>query len=319
MLDHLYQLLSRKKRFPSGWGDLQAFHESLETLTWPKDDDQLHPNWKQRSASNGIEVRLGNYRNDADGLPKEAAIGHVQWMRRSNAEPKYKRRLAIVAGGRSEHGFKLREAIWTPLLKTQTDLIFLETPWHGVRMPIDSEHPPTVHEQLRVNVATVRELQGLANWARGEGYDDITLVGYSMGAFMAGLAACHSTHPVRALLIAVGRSPVPAWVSKFQETSIDYQALGIQIGGDAQDARKLLAQAFSAADLDVQPRPLWERAVHLVAGINDCYLPIDGARKLQASWDESRLTEINTDHIGLIFFHRDYLRQALISVQNQSI
>jgi pimeloyl-ACP methyl ester carboxylesterase len=315
MLDRLYARCLARPHFSAGWGNAEALERLRSRPPWQHDGRVAVLHWQDCERVGEVERQLGNFETPAEGLSGPLARAWVQWLRpRRGAVPRPERavrRLIVVAGGSGEQGFALRQRLWSPLIADGCEFLFLETAWHGMRCPAGVRGIPTVADQLLMNVSTALELQALAAWARDEGIDDVTLAGYSMGAFMAGIAACHLAWPVRGLLIGIGTTPVPAYIGPLHGRKIDLKALGAQRGQPAARAAIELSALLAGADLDRQPRPCWPGGMHLIAGRDDLYLPLHGAEQLHRHWLGSTLQVLQTDHIGMVLWQRRRLREAL--------
>jgi pimeloyl-ACP methyl ester carboxylesterase len=315
MLDRLYARFLARPLFSAGWGSAAALERLRSRPPWQHDGRVAALKWHDCERVGDVECQLGSFDTPAEGLSGPSARAWVQWLRpRSGTAPRPEpagRRLVIVAGGSGEQGFTVRQRLWSPLVADGCEFLFLETAWHGLRCPAGFRGIPTVADQLLMNVSTALELQSLAAWARDEGFDDLTLAGYSMGAFMAGIAACHLRWSVRCLLVGIGTTPVPAYIGPLHVHKIDLKALGAQHGQSAAWAAAELSELLAGADLGRHPRPCWPSGVHLVAGRDDLYLPLPGAEQLHSHWPESTLEVLHTDHIGLVLWQRRRLQDAL--------
>ncbi|WP_394825404.1 alpha/beta hydrolase family protein [Pendulispora albinea] len=311
-LDRLIGYLNGRSRlFVNGWGDERVLASVLDTEPFQSSPAAVAIAWDRPHVARGVERTAGRFVSPNTALPEPVRAGHVQRLR--SARPRGGPRTAcVVLAGSREEGFALRQGIFGPLAREGIDLYLLENPYYGLRRPPGQRGASlgTVAEHVLMNLAIVDEARSLLATLREGGYEQIGVTGYSMGGFMAGLAASLTREPLAVAALAAGASPAPVFTRGLLAHSIDFTDLGGSAAG-AEAARRRLASLFDRARLTHFPAPLHARSAILLACRRDGYVPRTETLALHAHWASSELRWVNAGHISALFTERHALRAAV--------
>ena len=307
-LDRVVGLLTQRVRlFSQGWGEEDVIAQ-FETPPFVAVPAPAQPRWGpiHRGAR---RVRCdGTFVSPIERLPPEVRTARVRWIRADR--PTHTAILVLTSAG--DEGFWLRSRLFGPLADEGIDVFLLENPFYGGRRPNGQRggRIRTVADHALMNFATIEEARALLAWLRGNGWNRLGLVGYSMGGFMAAAAASLTTEPLAVSVLAAGASSAKALTRGFISRSIDFTALGGSLD-QAEAARERLALLFEKADLAHFPPIPRPAAAILVACERDGFVPAEVVEALHAHWPGSELRRIDAGHISAVFTHRKQLRAAV--------
>ncbi|WP_163867934.1 alpha/beta hydrolase family protein [Myxococcus eversor] len=314
-LDGFVASLASHSLFCDGWGDEQAFtgpglSDRLCALPGP-----LAMSWEAEQTRGRRCFRDGAFDSPWAALPPEVRRGRVRWY--SSRRGRGRDACVVLASSRDE-GFRLRTWLFAALVDEGVDLYFLENPFYGTRRATGQKGPHirTVSEQLNMNIASIEEARALVAHARREGYERVGVAGYSMGGYMAALAAATMPEPVGVAALAAGASPAPVFTKGVHGRSIDFKKLGGS--PDEAAARLRLATILDAANACLLPPPAKPSAAVIVACARDAFVPMSEARALHAHWAGSELRILDAGHISALFTSGAALRGAIRDAVHRS-
>lgn len=308
LLDRVFaRFMGRPPLFRQGWGDVDALAAALGDAPFLPAAGAITPHLAAPRAQGAIERVDGHFTSPLPGLSPEVARARLRWLRPLGARG---RAACVLLAGSRDEGLGLRTQIFAPLVADGVDLVILENPFYGTRRPHGQEGAAirTVADHLRMNVASVEEARALVAWLRREGYARVGVAGYSMGGYMAALAAAVSREPTPVAVLAGGRSPVPVFADGLLARGIAFAALG---GRDATRAR--LGELFAQAALDRHPPPAGAPAL-IVGCAHDGYVPRSETLALHAHWPAAELRWLDAGHVSALFTERAALRAAVRDV-----
>jgi hypothetical protein len=147
---------------------------------------------------------------------------------------------------------------------------------------------------------------GLANWLRSSGESSIWLVGYSLGGYLAGIAAAVRGDWAFVVLGGAGDSPV----SPILDTS-----LGKNIREDLRACRMLDRERLTRAWRIISPGALRPRVprerILLVAGRYDRIMLPASVRRLWNAWQRPALHWMSRGHYTLLATNSGFLKRAI--------
>ncbi|XXF75240.1 alpha/beta hydrolase family protein [Myxococcaceae bacterium GXIMD 01537] len=308
-LDRVVGLLGRERLFAEGWGDeeLLAGLEARGVELVPR---AAVPDvrWGRSSGAGALPhpVSDGTFDSPSTNLPSEVRTAHVRRIGQNG------RSACVVLAASREEGFRLRTWLYGPLVKEGVDLFLLENPFYGVRRAQGQRGASvsTVSEHLQMNLASIEEARALVAYARELGYRRVALAGYSMGGFMAALAATAIEAPIGVAVLAGGASPAPVFTRGSLSLSVDSGALA-RSPYDASSAPQRLWRLFDAACATRRPAPALPTAAVIVAPARDGFVPLAEAEALHSHWPGSELRVIDAGHVTAIVRRGHDLRAAV--------
>lgn len=177
--------------------------------------------------------------------------------------------------------------------------LMFELPCHGERRAGSgigsdflSADLAAVAESGRQAIADTRALLG---WLRQEGSGPLGIWGISLGAWIAGLVACHDQQLSAAVLMA----PL---------CRIDRAIEELDFCAPLRHSLKDSDLAFTRVNL-AWHRPLPEPArIFLAAGLHDQFIPLRHIDELAAAWGHPCLQRFRHGHISMLFCRQAMLR-----------
>jgi hypothetical protein len=295
--------------FKDGWGDealLQAAQNGPLDGAPPK---AATPTWGPGRRLRGLWVRDGTFSSPQPGLPAQVATAHVRMLTATAAQADD---VCLFLAGAREEGFRLREAIYGPLVRRGIDLLLLENPFSGLRRAEgqSSAAVGTVSQHVLLNLAMVQEARALLGWLGQLGYRRRCLGGYSMGGFVAALVASLTQEVLAVAALAAGTTPAPVFTQGVLSRSVDFEALGRGHGGP-EGGRRRLAALFSLANALQLPPPQRPDAAVVVGCLKDGYVSTADTRALAAHWPGSTLHFLRAGHVSALIQCRKALRSAV--------
>ncbi len=258
----------------------------------------------------GLELSDGYFESPRSDLLSAAVVRvHVRRVR----VPGVRRdRAFVVLAGSREEGFRLRHFMWAQSVRTHADAYFIENPYYGSRRAPGqrSANIPTVSQHLAMNVASVSEASALLAYLGGH-YAQVAVAGYSMGGFMATLAAQVTRLPLALIALAAGTTPRPIYTTTLFARAIDFGALA-KGQRSKESARERLGQLFHLGSVQRQPLPLRPTACVIVACKRDGFVPPVEAVRLHQHFVGSELRWLNTGHVVAPLAHARSMRRALL-------
>nr|WP_246357253.1 alpha/beta hydrolase family protein [Pyxidicoccus fallax] len=295
--------------FAAGWGDEPFLANVAVGTAFLAEPARITPEWGAPVSRRGSVVRDGTFASPLPMLAPAASTAHVRWL--GAGSPRGRSACVVLAASREE-GFALRERLYAPLVREGVDLFLLENPYYGLRRPLGQRGGAlrTVSDHVLMNLGMVEEARALLAWLRSEGYARLGIAGYSMGGYMAALAAVLFPEPLAVAALAAGASPVPVFTRGLLSWSIRFEELDGS-RRDAERARERLGHIFDLANLMKFPPPRQPGAAILLACRKDGFVPGAETRALHAHWTGSELRWVNAGHVSAILTERAALRAAV--------
>ncbi|MBN1207265.1 MAG: alpha/beta hydrolase family protein [Myxococcaceae bacterium] len=310
LVDVLFAGLARRARlFTDGWGDERLLEDVAVGTSFLPEPARITPVWGEPESRRGGVFRDGTFTSPLPLLAPAAQTVHVRWLSAGSARG---RSACVVLAASREEGFVLRERLYAPLVREGIELFLLENPYYGLRRPPGQRGGAlrTVSDHVLMNLGMVEEARALLAWLRGAGYERLGVAGYSMGGYMAALAAALFPEPVAVAALAAGASPVPVFTRGLLSWSIAFEELD-GARRDAEQARQRLGRIFDLANLTKFPPPRQPGAAILLACRKDGFVPAAETHALHAHWKESELRWVNAGHVSAILTERAALRSAV--------
>ena len=225
--------------------------------------------------------------------------------------------IVLISHGWAHKTLRTVEHLYVrPFLRRGFSVLFLAHPLHFERTPrgcysgellISGDVSLTV-EAFRQGVI---DLIGASNWLRSLGHRRLGLVGYSLGGYLAGIAAALRSDWTFVILGGTGDSIV----SPILETS-----LGTNIREDLRacqmlDREKLTRSWRIISPGELKPR-VTARRILLVAGRFDRIMLPAAVRRLWSAWQRPRLDWLNRGHYTLLATNGGFLARAIPFIRN---
>lgn len=171
--------------------------------------------------------------------------------------------------------------------------LFFELPLHSQRRPRGSGAVTDwISDNLLSMLSATRqallEIEGLALWLRAQGSPAVITWGYSLGAWLAGLHACHGSSAQGAVLA----TPV---------ARMDLVVNTLSFCAPVRSALENQDFDFSKLNLEAHQPRMDPRSILLVQSIHDQFAPPETIENLHWKWQGSELWRVPHGHISLLF------------------
>ncbi|MBK6694195.1 MAG: alpha/beta hydrolase family protein [Myxococcales bacterium] len=313
LIDELVARLgARDPMFTCGWGDRQAL-EAIVTGGLFVADDAAAPAVKRTPAQSrfaGARALDLAFPSPATSLPPEvstATVRHLEPLR-----PREERAAVVVLAASREEGYGLREAIWSKLATDEgVDVFLLENAYYGSRRARGqrSASLPTVVDQLRMNLATLAEVDALLRHFARERFSRTAVTGFSMGGAMAALAGALLRRSFAVVPMAATIRPATIYTEGLLSRSVAFEALDVD--GRVVDARGRLAEVLDVADLSRLAAPVCRAATVVVGCTVDGFVAREGTVALAEHWG-AELRWVRGGHVSALFSGRRAMRRAVL-------
>lgn len=287
--------------FGSGWGDAAALEEIAREGLRPDPAPGPLALDVVREVAGARELA---FESPAAWLPPEVARGRARHL-----AARGRAALVVLASSREE-GYALREALWAPLARREgIDVFLLENAYYGARRAAGqrSASLPTVLDQMRMNVATLIEVDALVRRLEVEGFARVCVTGYSMGGAMAALAGALVRRRIAVVPMAATLTPATIYTEGLLARSVAFDALGATV----EEGRRRLADLFATADMSRFPPPLVREASILVGARVDGFVAPEGTARLARHWS-AELRWVRGGHASALFTARRAMRRAVL-------
>jgi hypothetical protein len=297
-------LSRRSKLFSRGWGDESLLAELSQWSSYADVSPAICALWHTASQRGNIAVRDGTFVSPLTLLPRETTTVHVRAYSASGNTAA----CVILAGSRDE-GYRVRENVFSSLIKRGIDLYLLENPFYGRRRTAAGPSLHTFCDQALMTLAMVYEARALLEYLRNY-YGKLAVSGYSMGGHMAAVTAAVSPFPVACAALATGASAAPIYTRGLLSWSVDLDALAGQ--SHLRDAaRERLQYLMEAVDITRYAPPMRTDAAVVAGCTRDGYVSSAQVRRLHAHWRGSTLRWIRAGHISALLTSRRALCDAI--------
>lgn len=220
--------------------------------------------------------------------------------------------VVLVSHGWAHRTMRTIEHLYVkPFLRHGFSVVFLAHPLHFERTPRGTfSGELTVSADVVLTVEVFRQgvidMLGAANWLRSRGEARIGLVGYSLGGYLAGLAAAVRDDWSFVVLGGTGDSPV----SPILDTS-----LGKNIREDLRACHMLDRSRLTKAWKIISPGALLPKVprerILLVAGRYDRIMLPTSVRRLWNAWRRPTLQWLSRGHYTLLATNSGFLKRAV--------
>jgi hypothetical protein len=227
--------------------------------------------------------------------------------------------VVLVSHGWAHRTMRTIEHLYVkPFLRRGFSVVFLAHPLHFERTPRGTfSGELTVSADVVLTVEVFRQgvidMLGAANWLRSIGESRIGLVGYSLGGYLAGLAAAVRDDWSFVVLGGTGDSPV----SPILDTS-----LGKNIREDLRACQMLDRGRLTRAWKIISPGALRPRVprerILLVAGRYDRIMLPTSVRRLWNAWRRPALHWLSRGHYTLLATNSGFLNRAVPFMREQA-
>ena len=304
-LDIASARLQRAKSFyQSGWGDRAAFDVFWEEVRHRREPVAVTPALKRRRLPvPGARAYEGEFLSPASFLPREVARARVRvYLPRDRV-----RGVCLHLGGLGEQTFARREWLARELVKVGIGAVLLETPYHGSRRPVIERGGGmrSVADQMWLSAATVAESAALLGWLRADGYR-VAVSGFSMGGCIAAYTAVRVPWPIDLIAAGLPMSGSHVAAQGLLRRLVCWEALG-----GAHDGVTALTQAYDSIALHHLEPPVDASRAHLIGFRRDGIVPPSSTRAIHAHWPGSRVSWIDTGHVGGFFRSRHALGDGI--------
>jgi len=218
------------------------------------------------------------------------------------------RRRLLVLGSSREEGFALRTWSWSKLLGQGYELVFLETPFYGVRRARAqaSASVRSVSEQLLLHVAMVQEACAMLHTMRQNFSGSLGVAGFSMGGYMAAMTAALAPFDLAAVIIAGGVSPVPVYLDHYLARSVSWSSLSPSPSAARARLRRLLSR-----DASTYAPPRRPNAAAIIACARDGFVPPVESVRLAEHWGAVDFSFVDAGHTLGFLAHRPAFHAAI--------
>ena len=166
-----------------------------------------------------------------------------------------------------------------------------ELPYHFQRQPHEGAVRNFISEDIgRTMEAThqaLADISAMVNWLSGEGVPRVSLMGFSMGAWLGGLVACHNPQVSCVVLI----TPVSRMDRLIEETAF-CEPLRQSLKKHPMDLRRL-DLAFH------KPKPT-RGFILMVEAEYDVFVPSDTTQELWKAWGNPEMWGLPHGHITIL-------------------
>lgn len=228
--------------------------------------------------------------------PGDFAENNMVYGRLYRCGKRWQERPVIIllhgGGGFPDHQFRF------PLMarrcnRAGINAVTLVAPYHFQRRPRQLGGPgfPSCLQVAQAAAQSVAEIRAVTGWLLGEGCPAVSLWGYSMGAWQAGMAVCSD----RRLASVVLASP-PARLNPW----IEQRAIWPRIRGRLPRLHEVCETLnLTALNLTLTQPAIPKNNVLLVEGIHDLFVPRENVEDLWQAWGQPEIWRVPHGHFGV--------------------
>lgn len=214
--------------------------------------------------------------------------------------------ICIQLASTGDEGFATRrELVAEPLLRDGIGSIIVENPYYGSRRPARQQRTylRTVSDLWAMGLSVVAETRALLHWLKRQGFQNLGVVGVSMGGAMASQATSLTPFPLAMCSCIAPHCASGVFLEGVLSRYVDFAALGGERG------RARLREQLDGSDLSLFPQPRRGDCAIWLAARKDAYVSPESSLRAWEIWPGSHLRWLNNGHIGTAMFHRnDYLK-----------
>jgi len=139
----------------------------------------------------------------------------------------------------------------------------------------------------------VAEIRALTGWLLGQGCPAVTLWGFSMGAWYAGMAVCRDAR-LASVVLAMPAVRMNPWMEQ--------QAIRPRIRRSLPRVREICEMLnLTALNLTVTRPAIPRENVLLIEGIHDSFVPKEDIEDLREAWGRPNIWRLPHGHFSLMF------------------
>lgn len=303
-LDRAYvRLVPRAACFPDGWGDDGVLRTPIE-LDWRTEAPPVpRPTWTRARAHGRIRIREGELESPEASLPPESRWVRFRWLTPREGRA---RAFAVALPAWGDEGFDARRRLLAPAVAHGVAVAILENAFYGSRRRVGQRGARlrTVADFVTMGRAAVAEARALLAWGRARGFEDVGVVGFSMGGQMAAMTAAMVPWPVRVVAMAPSISPASVFLDGPLERDVGWERLG----PDARPRLREVMERLSVLDL---PPPHDPRRARLVGTRRDVIVPPGDVDAIGRHWGVYPRW-LDDGHVSAIALRRHALAQAVV-------
>lgn len=280
--------------YRSGWGDRAAFDVFWEEVRHRREPVPVTPALERRRLPifRGRAYE-GEFPSPVEFLPREVARARV----RVYLPPGRPRGVCLHLGGLGEQTFARREWLAWRLVESGIGAVLLETPYHGRRRGVVERGGGmrSVADQMWLGAAVVAESAALLGWLRAEGHR-IAVSGFSMGGSYAAYTAVRLPWAIDLVAAGLPMSGSHVAAQGLLRRLVCWAALGGEREGKAE-----LERAYDSVALRHLEPPVDASRAQLIGFRRDGIVPAESTRAIHEHWPSSRMSWIDTGHVGGFF------------------
>ena len=171
--------------------------------------------------------------------------------------------------------------------------VTLAAPYHFQRRPRQLPAPgfPNCLQVARATAQSVSEIRAMTGWLLRNGCPAVSLWGYSMGAWQAGIAACRDTR-LTAVVLACPPGRLNPW--------IEQRAIWPHIRRRLNAVREV-CEKFNQTTLNLKRTPpvIPRENILLIEGTHDLFVPREGVEDLWQAWGQPDIWRVPHGHAGI--------------------
>lgn len=292
--------MSFRKVYSKGWGEPKRLRSVFSSISELRAPPPIDITWLDRDIRlDGTEVRDGYFPtpDQSLALPPASRTAYIQMVlppERIEAAPP----ICIHLAGFGDSTLVGRRILALRLARQHgIGSIILENPYYGSRRPRGQVGTKlrTVEDQFLLNIAAVKESRSLLVWLRENGVESVGLTGYSMGGYMAAIAAQFSSFPLAVIPCATGHSVVYPIIHSPLRRMVDWPTLNRQLQHPYR-ASSSLARLFSVAAIPELGTLHEDSEAIMLANEYDEFILNEDVGRLRQHWNNCPLYWLKTGH-----------------------
>jgi hypothetical protein len=306
-----------QKMYADGWGDPDVMSFLIErTTNFFEEPADIDIEWGEgRQRRDGLWVFQGRFESPDMSLPlpPESRTAYFQFLLPEDAFEGRLPPVCLHLAGSGDASYLGRMLQAKPLVQEEgIGALILQNPFYGERRPDDQTGTKLrrVTDQLAMNLATIEEARSLLRWLRDDGYLEVGVTGYSMGGYMAAMAAQMVSFRLAVVPCATANTAVAPMIHSPLSQLYDWSALEreLRVHHSPQRLMAKLMRRFAISENGTLKYP--ELAI-IVGTLRDEFIPPSGVVQLYRHWRGSQLRWIDAGHTTGWALHGGELRSAL--------
>jgi pimeloyl-ACP methyl ester carboxylesterase len=313
---------SRPPMFSHGWGDRERIEHLLDHLDRYASPPSIEIRWFHHERTClGLHYLRGYFPTPATSLslPPQSRMAYVEMLLPSDALHGSHPPVCIHLAGTGDATYIGRRIIAHPLARRRNiGALILQNPYYGERQP-PWQHGTKlqrVTDQFAMNIATLEETRSLVRWLHERGVARVGVTGYSMGGYIAALAAQSLSTRVAVIPCATGDRVVYPFVYSPLARILDWEALE----GDlprGRSARRYMRDLMSRFAISRHGTLRDSRRAIVLGARYDAFVLPDEVRRLHRHWPRSELRWMESGHTTGWLLHRGPIRDAIADAFEQ--